>query len=437
MGGQRCSRTNRLRLSKGITMPISTDLAIDGASPVRSKPFPTWPVFDNRDETAVLAAVRSGRWGARLGEGYGREFTERLASLQGARRAVATANGTVALEVALKAVGVQPLDEVIVPAYTFLATATAVTALGAIPIFADINPATYTLDPESANRRVTRSTRAIVPVHIAGQPAEMDGICDVARKHGLKIVEDAAQAIGASWGGRGAGSIGDVGTFSFQSSKNLTAGEGGAIISNDDTIADRAWSLANCGRNPGGAWYQHDLAGSNHRLSEMQAALLVAQMDRLPEQMARRERSAQILERGLNSISGLSTQARSGGVTVHARHLFVMRYEATAFGDRPRAWFISAMRAEGIPCSPGYEVPLHRMPGVLAARRTWVDIARATGRTVDVPQDPDDEALSHTDRASRQEGVWLGQSVLLGSDDDMADVIEAARRIRRWCDAMR
>ena len=417
-----------------MTMPTRTHLAIDGATPVRSRPFPAWPVVDEADEASILAALRSGRWGARLGEGYGVAFTDRLASFQNARRAVATANGTVALEVALKAVGVQPLDEVIVPAYTFLATATAVTALGAIPIFADINPSTYTLDPASAAQRVTPHTRAIVPVHIAGQPAEMDGIIEVARRHGLHVIEDAAQAIGASWQGRGAGSIGDVGTFSFQSSKNLSAGEGGAIISNDDAIADRAWSLANCGRSPGGAWYQHNLAGSNHRLSEMQAALLLSQMDRLPEQMARRERSALILEQGLHSIDGLSTQVRPDGVTAHARHLFVIRYDATAFGDRPRAWFISAMRAEGIPCSPGYEVPLHRMPGVLAARRTWVEIARATGRHFDVPANPDDEALPHTDRASREEGIWLSQSLLLGTDDDMADVIAAAQRIRDWCD---
>lgn len=414
-------------------MPTPTQLAIHGVAPVRTAPFPSWPVVDESDEASILAALRSGRWGSRLGDGYGSAFTDRLAALQGVRRAVATANGTVALEVALKAVGVQPLDEVIVPAYTFLATATAVTSLGAIPIFADIDPATYTIDPESASRRVTPRTRAIVPVHIAGQPADMDGILAVARTHAIPVVEDAAQAIGATWRGRGAGGLGDVGTFSFQSSKNLSAGEGGAIVSNDDAIADRAWSLANCGRSPGGAWYQHDLAGSNHRLGEMQSALLLSQMERLPEQMARRDRSASLLETGLSAIPGITTQSRPAGVTRHARHLFVMRYDAAAFGDRPRTWFIGALRAEGIPCSPGYEVPLHRMPGVLAARRTWVDIARATGREIDVPIDPNDEGLTHTDRASREEGVWFSQSLLLGTDDDMADVIEAVRRIRAWC----
>jgi dTDP-4-amino-4,6-dideoxygalactose transaminase len=391
-------------------------------------------VFDHSDEAAVLDALRSGRWGSRFGEGYGRAFTDRLEAMHGCRRAIATANGTVALEVALKAVGVQPLDEVIVPAYTFLATATAVTALGAIPVFADIDPETYTLDPASVATRVSPRTRAIVPVHIAGQPADMDGISAVATANGLRVVEDAAQAIGAAWRGRQVGAIGDAGTFSFQSSKNLNAGEGGAIVTDDDTIADRAWSLANCGRSPSGAWYQHELAGSNHRLTELQAALLLTQFGRLPEQMIRRERSARLLETGISDIPGLTTQVRPEGVTTHARHLFVMRYDASAFGDRPRSWFIRAMRAEGVPCSPGYEVPLHRMPGVLAARKTWSDIARATGRAIGVPTDPDAEDLPNTDRASREEGVWLGQSLLLGSDADMADVITAAHRIREWCD---
>jgi dTDP-4-amino-4,6-dideoxygalactose transaminase len=340
----------------------------------------------------------------------------------------------VALEVALKAVGVAPLDEVIVPAYTFLATATAVTALGAIPVFADIDPATFTIDPHSVAKRVSPRTRAIVPVHLAGQPADMDGLVAIARANGLALVEDAAQAVGATWRGVGAGTIGDAGTLSFQSSKNLNAGEGGAILTNDDAIADRAWSLANCGRNPGGAWYQHDLAGSNHRLTELQAALLVSQMERLPTQMARRERSALILEAGLGAITGLTPQLRAAGVTTHARHLFVLRYDADAFGVRPRAWFLNAMRAEGIPCSPGYEVPLHRMPGVLAARRKWIEIARATGQHVSVPDHPDNEDLPATDHASRNAGVWFSQSLLLGDDEDMADVIHAARRIRAWCD---
>ena len=415
-------------------MPTSNELAVHGGNPVRTAAFPSWPVFDANDERAVLGALRSGRWGSRAGEGYGHDLTNRIASLQNVRRAVATANGTVALEVALKAVGVKPLDEVIVPAYTFLATATAVTAIGAIPIFADITPSSYTIDPESIAERVSPRTRAIVPVHLAGQPADMDGVMAVAHAHGLAVIEDAAQAIGAAWRGKGAGGIGHAGTFSFQSSKNLNAGEGGAVVSNDDEIADRVWSLANCGRSPGGAWYQHELAGSNHRLTEIQSALLCCQLDRLADQMARRERSATLLEAGLATIAGLATQKRSAAVTTHARHLFVFRYDPLAFGGRPRTWFIGAMRAEGIPCSPGYEVPLHRMNGVVAARQTWVEIARAAGRAISVPSDPDDERLPNTDRASREEGVWFSQSLLLGTDDDMADVIEATRRIRGWCD---
>lgn len=414
-------------------MGTEQHLAINGGTPVRARPFPTWPVFDETDEAAILGALRSGRWGARHAEGHDRAFTGRLAEFQGARRAIAVANGTVALEVALKAVGVGPLDEVIIPAYTFVATATAVTSIGAIPVFADIDPATLTLDPADAERRVTPRTRAIMPVHFAGQPADMDGIVALARQHALHVVEDAAQAIGASWNHRGVGTLGDAGTLSFQSSKNLTAGEGGAIVTDDDALADRAWSLANCGRSIGGAWYEHGMAGSNHRLTEFQSALLLSQLARLPDQMARRERSASILDDALRAIPGIAPQSRPIAVTSHARHLYVFNYDASAFGRRPRAWFIAAMRAEGIPCSPGYEVPLHRMRGICAARQRWVEIARAAGHAVELPGSPDEESLPVTDWASREAAVWLGQSVLLGGDDDMHDVIEAASRIANWC----
>ena len=423
-----------------LDLPVRVDLleepatlAINGGTPVRNRPFPAWPCFDKADEAAVLAALRSGRWGSRPSDGFGNEFATSLAKFQGARRAIATANGTVALEVALKAVGVMPLDEVIVPAYTFIATATAVLALGAIPIFADLDPETYTIDPQDAARRVTSHTRAIVPVHLAGQPADMDGIMAVARTHGLRVVEDAAQAIGASWRGKGVGTIGDIGTFSFQSSKNLNAGEGGAITTDDEALADMAWSLANCGRVPGGAWYHHDITGSNYRMTEIQASLLLSQLARLPGQFARREQSARVLDDGFRSIPGLAPQARPTAITGHAHHLYVLRYDPKGFGGRPRRWFIDAMRAEGIPCSPGYEVPLHRMPGVIAARRTWIDLALRTGRRVLVSDDPDEVGLRVTDRASREEGIWFSQSLLLGEDDDMVDVVEAARRIRAWC----
>ena len=426
-----CNHLNRLEpyVTTRMTEPR---LAVDGGSPVRTEPFPSWPVWDAADEEAVLSALRSGRWGSRPGSGFVDAFTTRFASFHQARRAIAVSNGTVALEVALRAIGVGPFDEVIIPAYTFVATATSVLSVGAIPVFADILPDTFLMDPDDAARRITPRTKAIVPVHIGGQPCDLDALLGMARSNGLALIEDAAQAVGASWRGRQIGAIGDIGTLSFQSSKNLNAGEGGALLTDDDALADRAWSLANCGRMPAGAWYHHEIAGSNHRMTEIQGALLLSQLDRLPSQFDLREQNALLLDDGLSTVRGLTPQARDERVTGHAHHLYVSRYDHTAFGGRPRAWFLSALRAEGIPCSPGYETPLHRMPAVLSERRKWAMLANECGRQVTCPDSPDEENLPVTDRASNEEGVWFGQSVLLSDHRAMSQIIEAVSKIQAW-----
>src|SRR5512141_1618821 len=210
----------------------AAELAVDGGSPVRSRPFPSWPVFGERDEQAVLAALRSGKWG--LGGEAIPAFERAWEAFQGANHAVAVASGTAALEWSL-------------PAYTFVATATAVLALGAIPAFADVDADTLLIDARSAEASVTERTRAIVAVHVAGCPADLDSLRAVARRHRLALVEDAAQAHGAAWRGRRVGAIGDVGSFSFQATKNLNCGEGGAVVTDDAALAEAVWSLHNVG----------------------------------------------------------------------------------------------------------------------------------------------------------------------------------------------
>jgi dTDP-4-amino-4,6-dideoxygalactose transaminase len=435
-------------------------LALEGGTPVRTTPFPSWPVWDERDERALLDTLRSGRWGSHANTGSVAAFVERFAAYQDARFGVAVTNGTAALEVALRAVGVEPLDEVIVPPYTFVATATAVLALGAVPVFCDILPDTFLIDPADAERKVTPRTRAIVAVHVAGQPADMDGVLDVARRHHLKVIEDAAQAHGASWRGRKVGALGDAGTFSFQSSKNLNAGEGGVVLTNDREVADRGWSVANVGRvregapQPGSAsegnaaaraasqsssrtggtpagWYRHEVMGWNMRLTEFQGALLLAQMERLPQQFERRERNARLLDRELANIPGIRPQARDERVTGHAHHLYLFRYDRSHFSDRDRSWFVAALRAEGIPASQGYVTPLYRMNAVIHERRKWADLARAAGREITCPPSPDEEALPVSERACGDEGVWFGQTVLLGEECDMQDIIRAIAKVQR------
>jgi len=200
-------------------------LAICGGTPVRTKPFPKWPVFDEREVKALREVVESGQWWGRTPGSRVEQFEQAFARYQHARHAIACTNGTIALYLALRAVGVQPGEEVIVPPYTFIASASSVLDVGAVAVFADIDPTTLTLDPQAVEAAITPRTRAIIAVHIAGRPCDMDSLTEIARKHGLALIEDAAQAHGASWKGRRVGAIGDAGGFSFQASKNITAGE--------------------------------------------------------------------------------------------------------------------------------------------------------------------------------------------------------------------
>lgn len=394
-------------------------LALLGGTPVRSRPFPTWPEFGEPEERAVLAALRSGHWGRTTGR-LNDEFERRFAAYQQAARVNTCANGTVALELALRAAGVVPGDEVIVPSYTFIATASAALHLGATPVFADIDPATYALDPRSVEAMISPRTRAVIPVHLAGAPADMDGIMRLARGRGLAVVEDAAQAAGAEWRGRRVGAIGDLGTFSFQATKVLTAGEGGAVVTDSAAHADVVWSLQNVGRIPGGQWYEHHRLGWNLRMTEFQAAVLLAQMDRLDGQIERRGRNARHLDALLRGVDGIEPLVWPPEVTRHNHFLYIFKYRPAAFGGLSKARFMEALVAEGVPAMPGYP-PLHRMPAIAQAFRDRGMSVRAGPHGL----------LPQTARAWEEEGVWLPQDVLLGDEGDAAQVHQAVAKIAR------
>jgi dTDP-4-amino-4,6-dideoxygalactose transaminase len=227
------------------------NLAINGGKPVRTEPFPAWPVFDEREIEAVSEVARSGKWGCLAGNKV-HQFEREFAAFQQARHGICVVNGTAALQIAMRAIGVGSGDEVITTSYTFIATPNAPLSLGAVPVFVDIDPATYEIDATKIEEAITERTKAILPVHIFGCPADMDGILDVARRHNLAVAEDACQAWGAEWKGRRVGALSDLGTFSFQLSKNITAGEGGIIVTNDDRLEEMVWSLHNVGRRKGG-----------------------------------------------------------------------------------------------------------------------------------------------------------------------------------------
>jgi len=399
-------------------------LAVNGGAKTRTKGFHGWPVFDDREVQAVSEVVRSGRWGCLSGTKVN-EFTRKFADFQQAKYGVCVVNGTAALEVALRAVGMRAGDEVIVPPYTFIATASAVLQQGGIPVFVDIEPESYNLDPTKIEAAISDKTKAIVAVHIAGGPADMDGIMAVAKKHGLKVVEDAAQAHGAEWNGRRVGALGDAGTFSFQASKNLNAGEGGIVVTNDPQVYAAAWSLHNVGRVPEGQWYEHKILGWNLRMTEFQGAILLAQMERLEEQMKTRDANARYLDDELAKIEGIRPLKRHPKATAHAYHLYVFRYDSQAFGGVPRAKFLQALGAEGIPVSAGY-VPLYKEEMFHVETGGCPMGCAFYGRTMDYGK----VSCPVCENASYNEGVWIVQNVLLGPREDMEDIVAAVQKLR-------
>ena len=396
---------------------MTHQLALYGGQPVRTRPFPAWPVFDEREEHASLEVLRSGNWGVLTGDKV-KAFEKRFAEFQGACFGTCVPNGTLALELALQAIDIGPGDEVITTPYTFIATASTVLTVGARPVFVDIDPQSFNIDPAQIEAAITERTKAIVPVHLAGQPADLDGILKIARRHNLRVLEDACQAWGAEWRGRRVGAIGDLGAFSFQASKNITAGEGGIVVTNDPKLHELCWSLHNVGRTPTGAWYQHEILGWNLRMTEWQGAIQLAQLERLPEHMPIREANARYLAEALAEVGGLTPLPDDPRVTQHARHLFIMRYDAAAFGGHSRDEFIAALRSEWIePCSSGY-VALHRSPAIRRA------LAARFGPDVELPSCPVAERAA-------EEAVWIFQYALLGDRSDMDSIVEAARKIQR------
>lgn len=397
---------------------MTEHLAIDGGTPIRTEPFPAWPIYGKREEQELLSVLYSGHWGETSGQVSAR-FIRRFADFQQAEFGVPVPNGTLALEVSLSALGVGFGDEVITTAYTFIATASSAFAVGAKPVFVDIDPATNNIDPAKLEAAITPRTKAIVPVHIGGHPADLDAIIDIARQHGLAVLEDAAQAWGSEWKGKRVGAIGDLGTFSFQSSKNITAGEGGAVLTNNRDLYGLVWSLHNVGRLPEGGWYQHENLGRNLRITEFQSAILIAQLERLPEQTATRNRNAWRLIEALADVPGIDPVKPDSRATASSWHLFQIRYDPASFGGHDRDEFLAALHAEGIPCSGGY-VPLIHAPAIRNTLRERFG-AESLANLQEVP---------HADAAGKST-VWLTQTMLLGSDEDTDQIAAAIAKIHR------
>lgn len=318
-------------------------LAINGGKPVIKKEFPEWPIRGGDELKAVQDVIKSGEWEWRGGTRC-REFAKEFAKFQHVDFALPVANGSVAIEAALEALGVGDGDEVIVPDYTFMATAVSPIRRGAKVVLVDVAPDTFCINPDLIEKAVTDKTKAIIPVHFGGHPCDMKRIMRIADKYKLYVIEDCAHAHGAIWERKYAGTFGDISTFSFQASKTLTCGEGGAIVTNNERFMSRCRSLHDAGRKTGRSVYNHYLSGTNYRMNELQVALLLAQMTRLREQCEKRDHNGKLLTNLLSQIKGIKPQARDNRVTRHGHYLFTFILEA----DIPREIFKKALAAEGV-----------------------------------------------------------------------------------------
>jgi len=397
-----------------------TRLAIDGGIPLRKEPYPAWPQWDEQEEKSLLATLHSGNWGMPPGTQV-QSLEKEFAAYHDAAYGVAITNGSAALEVCLRAARVDLGDEVITTPYTFIATASSCLLVGAIPVFVDILHDSWNLDPSQIEEAITPRTKAIMPVHIGGEPADMDAIQEIAKRHGLLVIEDACQAHGAMWQQRKVGAIGDMGCFSFQASKNITGGEGGMILSNDEEWAEKCWSVCNVGRRRHGEWYEHVALASNYRLSEWAAAVLRVQLSRLEKQSDLRVRNAAYLAEGLSEVEGLDPVRGDPRVTRNAYHLFKVWYRSDAFGGRSAIEFGKAMKAEGIPLGVGYPEPLSRQD-VITSRIAYLR------DKLGLPSSPTPDCPVCKEVCAR--GLWLPQYVLLGSQADMDDIVRAAHKIQ-------
>ena len=407
--------------------------AVLGGSKVRTKGWPKWPVFDKREEDSVRNTLLSGNWFRGNGKNVA-AFEAQYAQLTGSKGCLATANGTSALITSLGALGIGAGDEVIVPPYTFVATINVVLMMNAMPVFVDTDPETFQIDAKKIEAAITDRTTCIMPVHLGGSSADLDAILKVGAKHKIPVLEDACQAHLGEWRGKKVGTWGAMGCFSFQASKNLNSGEGGAILTQSDDLLEKAYAFHNNsrGRKNTGYDFAYVARGANLRMTEFQGGLLLAQMTRLEEQSKRREQNAAYLTSLLKEIPGIMPAKMYDGCTRNAYHLYMFRYDREKFGGLDRSKFLKAMSAEGIPCSPGYG-PLNKEP-----------FLKHTLQTRGYQRIYSQKELARWDERSRcpqndklcTEAVWLTQNMLIGERSDMDQIAEAVRKIHAHAAAL-
>lgn len=397
-------------------------LAFYGGTRTITKEFP-WPLYSDREITALKNVIESGNWGITSDpDSSVTRFGKAFAAYLGVKHAVTTVNGSVALRLSLMAVGVKAGDEIIVPPMSFIATASVVVEVNCVPVFVDIDPDTYNIDPRKIKEAITPRTKAIIPVHFGGNACAMDEIMEIAARHHVYVIEDACHAHGAEYKNRKLGSIGHVGCFSFQSSKNMCSGEGGIAVTNDDKLFETIWSLHNVGRKTGGQWYEHINLGCNYRMTQFQAALLLIQLERLDIELVQRDENGLYLAGLLKEIDGLTPLLRAPEATRHSYHLFPFKYDRSKFDGLSKKEFAAILAAEGVPCFMGYPEPIYRQPAFQEKKFFSYVIPESVSYTnVSCPE---------CEKACHEEGMWISQNAFLGDKKDMEKIAEAVHKIK-------
>lgn len=405
--------------------------AILGGPKAQTGGFPDWPIYDHTEAKGLLDTLYSSRWGRLNGQVTSR-FEEAHSKMYGAKHSLGVTSGTSALYAMLGALGIGPGDEVIIPVYTFIATYNVVVLHYALPVIVDMDPESFQIDPQKIEAAITKNTKAIMPVHIGGTPCNLDAILAIGRKYNIPVIEDACQAHLAEWKGKKVGNWGLGGAFSFQSSKNLNCGEGGAIITNDTDFYRACFAFHHQGQQSATASIVAagaGIRGSNLRITEFQSNILLSQMTRLEEQAKIRNDNALYLSSMLKEIPGLAPAKLYEGTTNGAYHLFMFRYDIEGFSGMSREQFIKAMAAEGIQPSLGYG-QMDKDPYItdLAKNRFYKKIygekeMKRWLERIDCPVNA---------RVTEENALWFLQTQMLGTRTQMEQIAEAAKKIQKY-----
>lgn len=396
------------------------ELAINGGACTKTKEFPKWPQSNSRELELINDVVTSGNWWRMTGDKVN-EFERKFAELHGVRYCLGVTNGTHAIELALTTLGIGKGDEVIIPAVTFISTGSAVIYCNATPVLIDIDPETFCMLPEAFEKAITPRTKAVIPVHMAGHSCDMDKICAISKRHNIKVIEDAAHAHGGKFIDKMIGSFGDMAIFSFQNGKIVTCGEGGALLTNNEELFKKAYLIHGVGRPHGDRVYEHSVLGSNYRMNEFQAAILLAQLERLDNHNIRREKNAVILDSILSKVEGIKPQGRKSFASRITHYMYMFYYDPSCFNGLTRKDFVDCLIAEGIPAFVCFPV---------LSDTTFFKNGDFNNRIDNYRKDQESNLTNAVNVAENV--VWLPHFTLLGDEQDLIEIGDAIIKIQEY-----